>query len=190
MCCPLSGWHGGQNVAQSTVSPWALRHQQLLHRVQVRFGQHVARAWVPTFRSSIDPLHSSTTTQPSIRLALFRRPPNASLVAMAGRQENHHSLGGDRAESQALIAPSDYRDGTRADRPAQAPPDDISNLSDREIWRHFETARDSAIFHCGRYLQNLKFWRRLQREEPSVRLEVGKCKHPYPNRRTKSKLIG
>ena len=81
-------------------------------------------------------------------------------------------------ESQALIA-ADRQEGVEH-LPAQGLPDNnISNLSDREIWRHFETTKGSAIFHLGRYLQNLKSWQRLRRAAPaleSIRLDLGKPK--------------
>lgn len=90
---------------------------------------------------------------------------------MAEQQEDLEFRDSDLIESQALIPPAR---GNGADDPGPAPGDDISNLSDREIWRHFESTKESAIHHLGRYLHHRKAWQQLQPAGSSPPLDLGR----------------
>ena len=78
----------------------------------------------------------------------------------------------ERAESQPLIpSVSDvHRPLDRADR---IDPVDISGLKDAELWRCFQSAKKSAIYHLGWYLDNRDIWER-SRPADSAPLDQGK----------------
>jgi len=92
------------------------------------------------------------------------------LCAMNEQQEVLEFQDSDRIESQALIPPDR---GNGNDEPFPTPGSDISSLSDREIWRHFESTKKSAIYHLGRYFQSRKAWQQLQPANASLSLDLG-----------------
>lgn len=83
--------------------------------------------------------------------------------------EQHRNLG--LRESQVLIPRGRENE---ADGPFPASGDDISNSSDREIWEHFESTKESAIFHLDRYICCRKAWQQLQPVDSSISLVIGK----------------
>lgn len=90
------------------------------------------------------------------------------------RHDSHEALGfsdSDHVETETLL-PSDSssRGGTDNNTMTLARPlggTDVSSLSGRVIWRHFELEKASAIHHLGRYIDRCEIWRKLQPTVPS-----------------------
>ncbi len=100
---------------------------------------------------------------------------------MAG-QLDPNFVSSQRAETQPLLSPEpDFlevrhqvdlsSEGTGPDGYFD-PGEDISSLNDRDVWRHFESKRSSAIFHLGRYLDYREMWRRSHAAS-SAPLDIG-----------------
>jgi hypothetical protein len=78
----------------------------------------------------------------------------------------------ERAESQPLI-PSVSDVHRHLDRADRIDPGDISGFKDAELWQCFHSAKESAIYHLGRYLDNRDIWER-SRPADSAPLDQGK----------------
>lgn len=87
---------------------------------------------------------------------------------------NPEDCNGEEQESQALLPGQHARDqqrvgnvAARSRADASEQPEDLSKLSNRDVWRHFESTKRSAIFHLEQYLQH----REIFREETGARVE-------------------
>lgn len=97
---------------------------------------------------------------------------------MAGQHDDPDFLSGDGAKLQALIALAAWiraDEADRADCPAHPPPGDLSNLTDRDIWRHFEVAEGFCQCLSGSLSSTPPVsWQPLGLAEPRTRLDLGK----------------
>lgn len=77
--------------------------------------------------------------------------------------------GPEQPESEALLPVQSSRNTNPARRvspraaASESPSGNLSELNDLKIWRHFESTRESAIFHLGEYLDKRHAWIRMVR---------------------------
>lgn len=130
--------------------------------------------------SAILPAASRINVVDATLFSLTPSPSFSSIMSGPSDLDFHDT---EELESRALLPAQNSRNQQRAGNASDptgahtsGQPEDVSGLNDRDIWRHFESTKRSAIFHLDEYLHHREIVRQEVGTGELGSLDLGKTR--------------